>query len=91
MSLAAIHKVARPGFEVYYRVHGACAPIVRETLADLEAIREQMGIERWAVAGHSAGAMLALVYATQFRERVVSLVLMNSGPVPGGAWIPLLK
>jgi len=43
------------------------------------------------VAGHSAGAMLALVYATQFRERVVSLVLMNSGPVPGGAWIPLLK
>ncbi|MCH7323356.1 alpha/beta hydrolase [Solibacillus sp. MA9] len=34
-----------------------------EIIADLEAIREALGFEKWAFAGHSTGGMLALQYA----------------------------
>lgn len=54
---------------------------VKLTLEDLEAIREQMGFERWTLLGHSAGAVLAMAYAGQYPERVASLVLANSGPI----------
>jgi len=54
---------------------------VRATLADLDAIREQIDVERWIVAGHSAGAVLALVYAIRYPKRIASLILMNSGPI----------
>ena len=51
------------------------------TLADLEAIREQIGVERWTVLGHSAGAVLAMAYAASYPSRVSSLLLVNSGPI----------
>jgi proline iminopeptidase len=51
------------------------------TLADLEAIREQIGVERWTVLGHSAGAVLAMAYATSYPSHVSSLLLVNSGPI----------
>ncbi len=51
------------------------------TLQDLEAIREQIGVERWSVLGHSAGAVLAMAYATSYPSRVSSLLLVNSGPI----------
>ena len=35
-------------------------------LADLEALRERLGYDRWTVLGHSAGANLALNYALSF-------------------------
>lgn len=50
-------------------------------LADLEEIREQIGVERWTVLGHSAGAVLAMAYAASYPSRVSSLVLANSGPI----------
>ncbi|HEY4622309.1 MAG TPA: alpha/beta hydrolase [Solibacillus sp.] len=34
-----------------------------EIIKDLEAIREALGFEKWAFAGHSTGGMLALQYA----------------------------
>lgn len=36
---------------------------MENTVADLEAIREALGYEKWGFAGHSTGGMLALKYA----------------------------
>ncbi|PWK92312.1 prolyl aminopeptidase [Fulvimonas soli] len=44
-------------------------------VADIEAIREALGIERWAVFGGSWGSTLALAYAQAHPERVLGLVL----------------
>lgn len=44
-------------------------------VADMEQIREMLGIERWLVFGGSWGSTLALVYAETHPERVLALVL----------------
>jgi proline iminopeptidase len=44
-------------------------------IADIEQLREQLGIERWLVLGGSWGATLAFAYAERFPERVTELVL----------------
>jgi len=44
-------------------------------LADVEAVRETLGIERWVVFGGSWGGTLALLYAETYPERVLGLVL----------------
>jgi len=46
-----------------------------DLVADMERIREALGIERWAVFGGSWGSTLALVYAQTHPERVLGLVL----------------
>ena len=46
-----------------------------DLVADIERIRESLGIERWIVFGGSWGATLALIYAQAHPDRVVSLVL----------------
>jgi proline iminopeptidase len=50
-------------------------------LADLEALRQSLRIDRWILLGHSAGANLAMNYAVAFPGRVAALVLADSGPV----------
>jgi proline iminopeptidase len=44
-------------------------------VADIERIREHLGIERWLVFGGSWGSTLALAYAQTHPERVSALVL----------------
>ncbi|MGY2235629.1 prolyl aminopeptidase [Pseudomonas gingeri] len=44
-------------------------------VADIEALRTHLGIERWIVFGGSWGSTLALTYAQTHPERVASLVL----------------
>ncbi len=44
-------------------------------IADIEAIRETLGIERWLVVGGSWGATLGLAYAERYPRRVTGLVL----------------
>ena len=44
-------------------------------VADMELIRETLGIERWLVFGGSWGSTLALVYAETYRQRVLALIL----------------
>ena len=44
-------------------------------VADIERIRETLGIERWAVFGGSWGATLALIYAESHPDRVRMLAL----------------
>jgi len=44
-------------------------------IADMERIREQLGIERWVIFGGSWGSTLGLVYAETHPERVLALIL----------------
>ncbi|MGH3481801.1 MAG: alpha/beta fold hydrolase [Nocardioidaceae bacterium] len=41
---------------------------------DFEALREALGIERWAILGHSFGARLALRYAAQHSDTVTTAI-----------------
>ena len=50
----------------------------RKLVADIERIREHLGIGRWMVVGGSWGATLALLYAGTHAERVSALVLRGS-------------
>ncbi len=47
-------------------------------VADIEMIRERLGIERWMVVGGSWGATLALLYAAQHALRIRAIVLRGS-------------
>jgi proline iminopeptidase len=47
-------------------------------IADIEALRETLGIERWLVGGGSWGAALALAYAARHRERASGVFLRGT-------------
>ncbi len=46
-----------------------------DLVADIEKIREHLGIERWLVFGGSWGSTLGLAYAQAHAERIAALVL----------------
>jgi proline iminopeptidase len=48
-------------------------------LADMERLREHLGIERWLLWGGSWGSTLALAYAERHPERVSEIVLVGVG------------
>ena len=45
-----------------------------EMLADLEGLRESLGVDRWVVLGHSAGADLALAYAVEHPDSTLGVI-----------------
>jgi proline iminopeptidase len=51
------------------------------SVADLEALRAHLGLERMTLLGHSWGAMLAAAYVAAHPERVGRLVLVGPGPL----------
>jgi proline iminopeptidase len=51
-------------------------------VADLEAIREQIGAERLALIGHSYGATVAAAYLAAHGERVARAVFSSPGALP---------
>jgi proline iminopeptidase len=58
-----------------------CSPadLTMEALADdLETARIALGLERWVMAGHSTGGMVALIYALRYPEALVGLILSGS-------------
>ena len=57
--------------------HGAdlSANTTWHLVADLEVVREHLGVDRWQVFGGSWGSTLALAYAETHPERVTELVL----------------
>jgi proline iminopeptidase len=52
-----------------------------ETMVDeLDALRTQLGIERWTVLGNSYGAMLALAYAIRHPASLAALISVGGAP-----------
>ncbi len=47
--------------------------------ADAEALREALGLHKWAVLGHSFGGMVALEYALRYPASLSHLILMDTG------------
>ena len=54
---------------------------VATSLADLEAVRQQYGVDQWIVVGHSWGADLALIYALEHTNRVLGFVCLSGGRI----------
>jgi pimeloyl-ACP methyl ester carboxylesterase len=80
------------------RGHGASSPgpsyAYPELVEDLEAVLEQLGLERVALVGSSMGAATAMAFALQSPERAAALVQITpaylgrgrTGDVDGGVW-----
>jgi pimeloyl-ACP methyl ester carboxylesterase len=49
-------------------------------VADLEAVREALGLERMALVGTSMGGLISMQYTARHPERVAKLVLNDIGP-----------
>ncbi|WP_339254246.1 alpha/beta hydrolase [Sporosarcina sp. FSL W8-0480] len=47
---------------------------MKESVLDLEAIREGLNLTKWGFAGHSTGGMLALVYAVMREESLTKII-----------------
>lgn len=85
-SLTPFRRLADRHTVVFYdhRCNGRSigAPVTTMTwenlTADADALREQLGFERWAVLGHSFGGHVALEYALRYPERVSHLVLLDT-------------
>jgi uncharacterized protein (TIGR03086 family) len=51
---------------------------------DVEALRRHLGLDQVDLAGHSAGAAVAIRYAVRYPERVSRLLLITPSPRPVG-------
>ena len=61
------------------RSDGAVTSMTWENLtADADALRHSLGIEQWAVLGHSFGGMVALEYAVRYPQHLSHLILMDT-------------
>jgi proline iminopeptidase len=49
-----------------------------ETIFDLEAIREELGVEKWGFAGHSTGGMLGVIYGIYFSKSIKFNVIVGA-------------
>jgi proline iminopeptidase len=52
----------------------------REHVADLDAVRTHLGVERLALCGYSWGGLLAMLYAVEHPDRVEKLALVSPAP-----------
>lgn len=51
---------------------------MKETIKDLEAVREALNLSTWHYAGHSTGGMLGLMYAIHCPKSLQSLVVVGA-------------
>jgi proline iminopeptidase len=49
-----------------------------DQIADLEALRTHLGIEKWDVLGHSWGGYLSMAYSARHPERIAHLIIVDS-------------
>jgi proline iminopeptidase len=60
---------------------------MERALADLEGIREAVGVRRWIVLGHSWGCDLAVRYAVEHPQAVTAVVgIAGRGPQRDRSW-----
>ena len=53
---------------------------IASEVEDLDALTRQLGLESFALLGHSWGGVLAMEYAVRHPDRLTHLILMNSAP-----------
>ena len=54
---------------------------IETCLLDLESIRNYYRIDRWIIGGHSWGADLALIYASEYAPHVAGLICISGGRI----------
>jgi proline iminopeptidase len=84
-------QLARDGFDVYVydqigversaRLGDPTRYTVERNVADLEAVREQIGAERVILIGHSWGAQLAAAYLAGHQEHIAKVVFHTRSSV----------
>ncbi len=57
----------------------ATAMQLPKLVADVDALRKELGIEKLILAGHSFGGILSMMYAREHPDRVGALALIDSG------------
>lgn len=58
---------------------------LKNLAGDIEALRQELKVEKLVIAGHSFGGILSMMYAREHPERVAALALIDSGG-PTLAW-----
>jgi pimeloyl-ACP methyl ester carboxylesterase len=58
---------------------------------DVEALRKHLGLERFDLLGHSAGASLAVRYAARYPDRLRRLALITPSPRTVGLELPVAE
>jgi proline iminopeptidase len=95
----AIDSLASDRQIVYYDQRGrALSPklkpgqscTIADAVADLEALRAHLGIERMDLLGHSYGGFILMAFAARHPERVNRMILVGSAP-PRGADLDILN
>nr|WP_272211293.1 alpha/beta fold hydrolase [Marinicella sp. W31]MDC2877181.1 alpha/beta fold hydrolase [Marinicella sp. W31] len=56
-------------------------------VSDIERMRVHLGLERFAILGHSGHGYMALAYAARFPERVSHVVIVGTAPSQSGAML----
>lgn len=57
-----------------------------EIVVSLDRIRDQLGIQSWAICGQSFGAALTMRYALTYPDKVIANIFTNANGAFRGAW-----
>lgn len=68
------------------RLADATAYGIERNVADVEAVRAALGVDRILLLGHSYGGFVALSYALEYEERLSGLILYDTTPTTGPEW-----
>lgn len=52
---------------------------LKQLVADLDALRRELKVEKLTIVGHSWGGILSMMYASEHPDRVAALALIDSG------------
>ncbi len=55
-------------------------------VADMHAVREHLGVERWIAGGHSWGAVMALLYALRYPQRTLGVLYIAGNGLEWHEW-----
>lgn len=53
---------------------------ITEAVEDIEAVREQLGVEPFVLIGHSIGGLVVMAYAARYPEHVTHVVAIGAPP-----------
>ena len=75
--LSSRHELVLPHLRGVGGSSGAALSSRWDQVGDVERLREQLGLDRCVLVGHSAGTRLALAYAASFPGRITGLLLIT--------------